>query len=78
MSGQVFCYITYKGGVPDDSALELVTAAKQLNAGTAASAVVVASSSPQAAATTRANASTTSLVLLALMVSPCCSRPGYL
>ena len=43
MSGQIFCYITYKDGVPDDSALELVAAAKQLDAGAAPVAVVVGS-----------------------------------
>ena len=43
MSGQIFSYITYKDGVPDDSALELVTAAKQLDANTAVTAVVVGS-----------------------------------
>jgi len=43
MAGQIFTYITYKDGVPDDSALELVTAAKQLDAGAAPTAVVVGS-----------------------------------
>ena len=43
MSGQIFSYITYKDGVPDDSALELVTAAKQLDAGATPTAIVVGS-----------------------------------
>ncbi len=43
MSGQIFSYITSKAGVTDDSALELVTAAKQLDADAAPTAVVVGS-----------------------------------
>jgi electron transfer flavoprotein alpha subunit len=43
MAGQIFTYITFKNGVPDDSALELVTAAKQLSSEAAATAVVVGS-----------------------------------
>ena len=30
MAGQIFAYIGYKDGVPDDSALELVAAAKKI------------------------------------------------
>jgi len=39
----IFTYITFKDGVPDDSALELVTAAKQLSADASPTAVVVGS-----------------------------------
>ncbi|MBU2647091.1 electron transfer flavoprotein subunit alpha/FixB family protein [bacterium] len=37
---QIFAYIVHKDGVADDTALELVAAAKKLDAGTAATAVV--------------------------------------
>lgn len=40
---QIFAYIVHKDGVADDSALELVTAAKKLDAGVEAIAVVTGS-----------------------------------
>jgi electron transfer flavoprotein alpha subunit len=43
MAGQIFTYITFKNGVPDDSALELVTAAKQIAPDASPTAVVVGS-----------------------------------
>ena len=43
MAGQIFTYITFKNGVPDDSALELVTAAKQIAPDASPIAVVVGS-----------------------------------
>ena len=33
MAGQIFAYIRYKDGVPDDSALELAAAAKKTGSG---------------------------------------------
>ena len=41
--GQIFAYITYKGGVADDSALELVSAAKKIDAGASVTAIVAGS-----------------------------------
>lgn len=41
--GQIFAYITYKGGVADDSALELVAAAKKIDAGASVTAIVAGS-----------------------------------
>jgi electron transfer flavoprotein alpha subunit len=41
--GQIFAYITYKGGVADDSALELVAAAKKIDAGASVTAIVTGS-----------------------------------
>ena len=38
---QIFAYIRHKDGVADDSALELVNAAKQIDSGAAATAVAV-------------------------------------
>ncbi|MCP4368280.1 MAG: electron transfer flavoprotein subunit alpha/FixB family protein, partial [Deltaproteobacteria bacterium] len=43
MADQVFTYITYKGGVADDSALELVAAAKKIYPDASLAAVVVGS-----------------------------------
>ena len=43
MAGQIFAYIGYKDGVPDDSALELVAAAKKIVADAPVNAVVVGS-----------------------------------
>ncbi len=40
---QIFAYITHKDGVADDSALELVAAAKKIDAGAAATAIVTGS-----------------------------------
>ena len=40
---KIFTYITFKNGVPDDSALELVTAAKKIAADATPIAVVVGS-----------------------------------
>ncbi len=41
--GQIFAYITYKGGVADDSALELISAAKKIDAGASVTAIVAGS-----------------------------------
>jgi len=43
MAGQIFAYIRYKDGVPDDSALELVAAAKKIVADAPVNALVVGS-----------------------------------
>jgi electron transfer flavoprotein alpha subunit len=43
MAGQIFTYITFKNGIPDDSALELVAAAKQIAPDASPIAVVVGS-----------------------------------
>ena len=43
MAGQIFAYIRYKDGVPDDSALELVAAAKKIVADAPVNAIVVGS-----------------------------------
>jgi electron transfer flavoprotein alpha subunit len=43
MAGQIFAYIGYKDGVPDDSALELVAAAKKIVADAPVTALVVGS-----------------------------------
>ena len=43
MSGQVFAYIVYKDGVPDDSALELAAAAAKINSDAATIAIVTGS-----------------------------------
>ncbi|MBW1889129.1 MAG: electron transfer flavoprotein subunit alpha/FixB family protein [Deltaproteobacteria bacterium] len=43
MAGQIFAYIRFKDGVPDDSALELVAAAKKIAADASVSALVVGS-----------------------------------
>jgi electron transfer flavoprotein alpha subunit len=43
MAGQVFAYIRYKDGVPDDSTLEMVTAAKKAAADATVTAIVVGS-----------------------------------
>ena len=40
---QLFAYITHKDGVADDSALELITAAKKIDAGAAVTAIVTGS-----------------------------------
>ena len=40
---QIFAYITHKGGVADDSALELVVAAKKIDAGASVNAIVTGS-----------------------------------
>jgi electron transfer flavoprotein alpha subunit len=40
---QIFAYITHKDGVADDSALELVAAAKKIDAGAAVTAIVTGS-----------------------------------
>jgi electron transfer flavoprotein alpha subunit len=39
----IYAYITHKGGVADDSALELVAAAKKIDAGAAVTAIVTGS-----------------------------------
>ncbi len=39
----IYAYITHKGGVADDSALELVSAAKKIDAGAAVTAIVTGS-----------------------------------
>ncbi|MBC2710111.1 MAG: electron transfer flavoprotein subunit alpha/FixB family protein [Desulfosarcina sp.] len=39
----IYAYITYKGGVADDSSLELIAAAKKLDAGAAVTAIVTGS-----------------------------------
>jgi electron transfer flavoprotein alpha subunit len=39
----IFAYITHKDGVADDSALELVAAAKKIDAGAAVTAIVAGS-----------------------------------
>jgi electron transfer flavoprotein alpha subunit len=39
----IFAYITHKGGTADDSALELVAAAKKIDAGAAVTAIVTGS-----------------------------------
>lgn len=41
MAGQLFAYIRYKNGVPDDSALELVNAAKKVSADAPVTAIVI-------------------------------------
>jgi electron transfer flavoprotein alpha subunit len=41
MAGQVFAYIRYKDGVPDDSALEMITAAKKASPGASLTAIVI-------------------------------------
>ncbi len=43
MTQQIFAYITHKNGVADDSALELVSAAKKLNANISVTAIVTGS-----------------------------------
>ena len=43
MAQKIFTYITYKDGVPDDSALELVEAARQLGPETSPTAVAIGS-----------------------------------
>lgn len=43
MAAQIFCYITHKDGAPDDAALEMVTAAKQLSAEASPIAVILGS-----------------------------------
>ena len=43
MALQFFAYITYNGGKADDSALELLAAAKKIDAGAAVTAVVTGS-----------------------------------
>jgi len=43
MSEQVFAYITHKGGVADDTALELISAAKKINSDVSVTAVVTGS-----------------------------------
>ena len=43
MAGQIFSYIRFKDGVPDDSALELVIAAKQISPEASPTAVAVGS-----------------------------------
>ena len=43
MAGQIFAYIGYKDGVPDDSALELLVAAKKIIADAPVNAIVVGS-----------------------------------
>jgi electron transfer flavoprotein alpha subunit len=43
MAGQVFAYIGFKDGVPDDSALELIAAAKKISADVPVTALVVGS-----------------------------------
>ncbi len=40
---QIFAYIVHKGGVADDSALELAAAAKKIDAGAAVTAIVIGS-----------------------------------
>jgi electron transfer flavoprotein alpha subunit len=40
---QIFAYITYKGGVADDSALEMVSAAAKIDAGAGVTAIVTGS-----------------------------------
>ena len=39
----IYAFITHKGGVADDSALELVAAAKKIDAGAAVTAIVTGS-----------------------------------
>ena len=39
----IYAYITHKAGVADDSALELITAAKKIDAGAAVTAIVTGS-----------------------------------
>ncbi len=43
MAGQVFAYIEHKGGVADDSALELLSAARQIDPGVKVTAIVMGS-----------------------------------
>jgi electron transfer flavoprotein alpha subunit len=43
MAGQVFAYIGFKDGVPDDSALELIAATKKISADVPVTALVVGS-----------------------------------
>ena len=43
MAGQIFAYIGYKDGVPDDSALEMVAAVKKIDADAPVNAIVVGS-----------------------------------
>ncbi len=43
MAGQVFAYIEHKGGVADDSALELLSAARQIDPGVEVTAIVMGS-----------------------------------
>ena len=43
MAQQIFAYITHKGGVADDTALEMITAAGKIDPGASVTAIVTGS-----------------------------------